>query len=37
MLQTILQYLVFVSHKGMISTPKAIDLPKQQIRHEYLL
>jgi hypothetical protein len=24
---------MFTSHKGMVSSPKAIDFPKQRVRH----
>jgi hypothetical protein len=28
LLQFITSYLMFISHKGMVSTPKAIEFPK---------
>jgi hypothetical protein len=34
MLQTLLRYLMFTSHKGMTFTPKTIDFPKQRVRHD---
>jgi len=26
--------LMFTSHKGMVSSPKAIDFPKQRVLHD---
>jgi hypothetical protein len=25
---------MFISHKGMVYSPKAIDFPKQRVRHD---